>query len=109
MRPLPRREMDRRSVTSRVAGTAPISASVSPAVAMAMVSQVSRSSMARNSASCAGGTKPARKRPVALRLCQSNSSEGLNSLATTIGHSTMRATTAKVTRPRQAGSGWRSE
>jgi len=106
MRPVPRREIDSRSLTISVAGIAPSSASERPAVAMATVCQVSRSTIARKSASTTGCRKPDRKRAVAVRLCASNSSQGLNSLNTSIGHSTTRPMPKAATRPRQAGSVW---
>jgi hypothetical protein len=110
MRPVPSREIDRRSVTISVAGMAPSRASARPAVAMATVCQVSRSSiMPGIRRSCAGGRKPARKRPVAPRLCQSNRIQGLNSLVTSIGHSTARASTHQREAAAPGGIGWRSE
>ena len=85
MRPVPRREIDRRSLMTKVAGMATISASVRPAVAIATVCQVSRSTIARKAGSVSGVRKSRRKPPAARRLCASNSSHGLNSAATSSG------------------------
>ena len=104
IRPDSSREIDSDSVASSVSGIAPNNASVKPAVAMATVCQVAAKSRARNSPECAGGTKLARNCQLAARLCASNKLHGLNSLYTSIGHSTTRKTAAAVTRPRQAGS-----
>jgi len=102
--PLPMREIDKRSVTSRVKGMAPSMASAMPAVAMAMVSQLDTATSCKNSSECAGGTKLAMNCQVAARLCASHKIQGLNSACTSIGHSTMRMIAAPFRRPRQAGS-----
>ena len=103
-RPVPRREIDRRSVMTKVAGIATSKASVRPAVAIATVCQVSRSTIARNSGSCAGTRKSSRNIPAARRLCASNSSQGLNSAPASSGYSRTMKIAAQVTRVRHAGS-----
>ena len=67
------------------------SASTMPAVAMATVRQVSRATSARKSGFRAGGKKSPRKRKVGFRLPGSSSTQGLNSVSTSKGHSSTSA------------------
>ena len=97
-------EMDSTRTDSNASGTAKTSASVSPAVAMATVRQVSRATMVRNSLFILGGKKSPKKCKVGLSAPGSTSTQGLNSLRTSIGHSITSAASAQKTRPRQAGS-----
>ena len=85
---------------------------IKPAVAIATVRQVSRATIAKNSAPCAGGKKLARKLPPERRLSGASKIQGLNSVATINGHSSTSAAEVQNSRPSQAGSrigGWRLE
>ncbi len=97
-------ETDSTRVDSSVSGIATTSASVMPAVAIATVRQVSRATIARNSASCAGGQKLPTNCALTFRLSRSTSTHGLNSVATSSGHSSTSAAPVQNTRPSHAGS-----
>ena len=95
---------DSREVASSASGTAASHASASPAVAMATVRQVSRSSSARKSASWRGGTKSDTNFQLAPRLRASASVAGLNSVHTSSGQANTAATSSSDTRRSTAGS-----
>ena len=103
MRP-DRAETDSTRTFSSVSGIATSNASVTPAVAMAMVRQVSWATISRNSASCARGKKVPKNWRVTFRLSGSSSTQGRNSVATPSGHSTTAMASSQNTRPCQAGS-----
>jgi hypothetical protein len=103
MRP-DRAEMDSTRVLTSVSGMATTRASVTPAVAMATVRQVSRTTMRTNSASCASGQKLPRNCPVTFRLSGSSRIQGLNSVATPSGHSSTSMASIQKRRLCQAGS-----
>ena len=91
-------------VESSVSGIAITNASARPAVAMATVRQHSCNTSSKNSPLIFGGKKSARKRPVDFRLPDSNSTQGLNSVAASAGSRNASAAMAQNTRPHQAGS-----
>ena len=97
-------ETDKAAVDASVSGIASASASVTPAVAIATVRQASRTTIPRNSGSTFGTMKLSRNRSVNFRLCGSTSTQGSNSVATSIGASSTMATLAQNTRRAQAGS-----
>ena len=97
-------EIDSTRVLSSVSGTATTTAKVMPAVAMATVRQVSRATIAQNSASHAKGQKLAMNCALILTLSGSSSTQGLNSVATPSGHSSTKLRLIQNTRPSQAGS-----
>ncbi|MNN43171.1 hypothetical protein D3C81_1573940 [compost metagenome] len=97
-------DTDSTRVASSAQGTASSQASAMPAVAMARVSRVARPSRARNSPSCAGGQKAARKLPMVAALPGSNSTARFSSLSCRPGHSRARASTLSSRRGRAAGS-----
>ena len=78
-------ETDSTAVEARASGMANTNASAMPAVAMATVRQVSRATMARNSALTFGGKKSPMKRAVTLTLSGAKNSQALNSVAYNTG------------------------
>jgi hypothetical protein len=100
----PSAETERFRTLASASGTAISQASVRPAVAMATVRQVSRATRARNSTPWAGGRNPARKPAATLALWASKNTQGLNSVATSSGHSSTKPADAQNSLDCHAGS-----
>src|SRR5690606_4032572 len=98
------RALDNARVATREQGRARARARVIPAVAMARVSTVALASSATNTGSPVGGQNPDRKLPMVWILAGSSSAARLNSLTWSAGQSRTRATIARLSRARLAGS-----
>src|SRR5574343_802693 len=95
---------DKTRVAKRLKGTASTSASVTPAVAMATVRQVSRTTMSMNSALWISGQKVDKNCAVTFRFSGSHSTHKRNSVATANGHNSTKARLSQNTRWKKAGS-----
>ncbi len=97
-------EIESRRTDISASGIATTNASVTPAVAMATVRQVSRAIMLKNSALTTNGQKVAMNWRLILRLSGSRKIQGLNSVATMSGHSSTAPRVSQNTRAVHAGS-----
>ena len=97
-------DSDKTRVANKLIGTARTKASVTPAVAMATVRQVSRATMRMNSALWTGGQKLAKKALVTFRLLGSHMTQGRNSVATPSGHNSNRTKLSQKNLERKSGS-----
>jgi len=97
-------DSDKTRVAIKHMGTASTKASVTPAVAIATVRQVSRTTMCMNSALYTSGQKLAKKSRVTFRLSGSHNTQGRNSVATPNGQRSTMAKLSQNTRDEKSGS-----
>ena len=97
-------DTDKTLTESNASGIASTNAITMPAVAMATVRQVSLATSSKNSPSILGGKKSLKNFKVGFKLLASKSVQTLNSVSTSMGHSSTPTASSQKTRADQAGS-----